>query len=205
MSRPVPDWEPGGGVSRPASLTVAASPARCIAPRLDGVIDSSLTVRRFAANEWRAYRALRLHALRDAPDAFGSTLAREEAFPDDEWVQRLERGAHSPTELPLVVEDEARPIGLAWARIDPDDAEVAALYQVWVDPVYRRRGVGRLVIDSALDWARSSGVRQMLLSVALGPGSALEFYRRLGFVEIGAPVPLRSGSAFRKQTMRRTL
>ena len=85
------------------------------------MIESTPTVRRFAANEWRVYRALRLHALRDAPDAFGSTLAREEAFPDDEWVQRL------------------------------------------------------------------------------------EFYRGLGFVEVGTPEPLRSGSTSRKQTMRRTL
>lgn len=169
------------------------------------MIDSTPTVRRFTANEWRVYRALRLHALRDAPDAFGSTLAREEAFPDDEWMQRLERAADSPTEFPLIVEDDARPIGLAWARIDADDAEVAELYQVWVDPVHRGRGVGRLVIDSALDWARAAGVRHVVLSVALGPSSASEFYRRLGFVEIGAPVPLRNGSASLKQMMRRTL
>ena len=169
------------------------------------MIDSPPTVRRFAANEWRVYRALRLHALRDAPDAFGSTLAREEAFPDDEWVQRLERGAGSPMDFPLIAEDDSQPIGLAWVRIDPHDGQVAELYQVWVDPVYRGRGVGRLVIDSALDWARSSGVRQMVLSVALGPSSAFEFYRRLGFVEVGTPEPLRSGSTSRKQTMRRTL
>jgi GNAT superfamily N-acetyltransferase len=169
------------------------------------VIDSAPTVRRFAASEWRVYRALRLHALRDAPDAFGSTLAREEAFPDDEWLQRLARAAESPTELPLVVEDDARPIGLAWARIDPDEADVAELYQVWVDPAHRRCGVGRLVIDSTLDWARASGVRQVVLSVALGPGSALEFYHRLGFVAVGVPTPLRSGSTSQKQMMLRRL
>jgi len=61
------------------------------------------------------------------------------------------------------------------------------------------------VIDSALDWARSAGVRQVVLGVALGPGSALEFYRRLGFIEFGAPEPLRSGSDARKPTMRRSL
>jgi GNAT superfamily N-acetyltransferase len=186
----------GGGV-RVVALAGAAAPLSDLRSRP--------TVRRLAAHEWRVYRALRLHALRDAPDAFGSTLAREEAFPDDEWLKRLADGAESPTELPLIAEDDARPIGLAWARIDPDDPEVAALYQVWVDPAYRHRGVGRLVIDAALDWARSAGVRQILLSVALGPGSALEFYRHLGFAEIGAPVPLRNGSSSLKQTMRRTL
>jgi GNAT superfamily N-acetyltransferase len=108
-------------------------------------------------------------------------------------------------DFPLVAEDDSRPVGLAWVRIDPADAEVAELYQVWVDPTYRRRGVGRLVVDSALDWARTAGVRQMVLSVALGPSSALDFYRRLGFIEVGEPVPLRTGSTSRKQTMQRTL
>jgi ribosomal protein S18 acetylase RimI-like enzyme len=162
-------------------------------------------VRRFAADEWRVYRALRLQALRDAPDAFGSTLAREEAFTDDVWVDRLSAGAQSPSELPLIAQDGARPVGLAWARIAPEDPDVAALYQVWVDPEYRHRGVGRLMIDTALDWVRGTGVRQVLLSVALGPGSALEFYRRAGFHEIGYPVPLREGSRLLQQTMRRTL
>jgi ribosomal protein S18 acetylase RimI-like enzyme len=166
---------------------------------------SDLTVRRLAAHEWRVYRALRLEALRDAPDAFGSTLAREEAFSDDVWMDRLSAGAVSPTELPLIAEDGERPIGLAWARIAPEDSDVAAVYQVWVDPEYRHRGVGRLMIDTVLDWARAAGVRQLLLSVALGPGSALEFYRRAGFLEIGHPIPLRDGSRLLQQTMRRTL
>src|SRR5690242_175307 len=133
---------------RPPRGAVGASPARKLRRRLRDVTGSSPTVRRFAANEWRVYRALRLHALRDAPDAFGSTLAREEAFPDDEWVQRLAKGADSPMDFPIVAEDDSRPVGLAWVRIDPVDAKVAELYQVWVDPTYRRRGVGRLVIDS---------------------------------------------------------
>jgi ribosomal protein S18 acetylase RimI-like enzyme len=162
-------------------------------------------VRRLAAHEWQVYRALRLHALRDAPDAFGSTLAREEAFGDDVWADRLSAGAESPTELPLIAEDGTRPIGLAWARIAPDDPDVAALYQVWVDPAYRHRGVGRLIVDTVIDWTRAAGVRQLLLSVALGPTSALEFYRRAGFLEIGQPIPLRDGSTLLQQTMRRTL
>ena len=173
--------------------------------RLSDARRSHPTVRRIAAHEGRAYSARRREALRDAPDAFGSTLAREEAFSDDVWVDRLSAGAESPTELPLIVEDGKRPIGLAWARIAPEDSDVAALYQVWVDPEYRRHGVGRLVIDTVLDWARAAGVRQLLLSVALGPSSALEFYRRAGFLEIGQPIPLRDGSRLLQQTMRRTL
>ena len=74
-----------------------------------------------------------------------------------------------------------------------------------MDPAYRHRGVGRLIVDTVIDWTRAAGARQLLLSVALGPTSALEFYRRAGFLEIGQPIPLRDGSTLLQQTMRRTL
>lgn len=45
-------------------------------------------VRRIRPYEWHLLRALRLHALADAPMAFGSTLFEEEAFPESVWRER---------------------------------------------------------------------------------------------------------------------
>src|SRR5262249_59106486 len=53
----------------------------------------AVKVRRIRADEGLALRALRLRALADAPTAFGSTLAREEAFPADGWHERAAGGA----------------------------------------------------------------------------------------------------------------
>src|SRR3954465_9674992 len=99
-------------------------------------------VRRFQSHEWQLYRDLRLAALRDAPDAFGSTLAREEAFADEEWIARLAAGAASALDHPIIAEDDAgRPIGLAWARIESTDSTTATLYQVWIHPKARRQHI----------------------------------------------------------------
>src|SRR4029077_7858571 len=46
----------------------------------------SWKIRRIRPDE--GLRALRLHALADAPEAFGLTLAREEAFPEEVWHER---------------------------------------------------------------------------------------------------------------------
>ncbi len=165
----------------------------------------AIGVRPFQPHEWRLYRELRLNALRDAPDAFGSTLAREEAFTEPEWIRRLAVGAASSLDLPLVAEESGRAVGLAWVRIDADDLTTATLYQVWVHPEFRRRGIGEGLLASALAWAKGAGAGTMVLSVACGPDSALEFCRRAGFVEAGNPSKLRPDSDLLQQPMRRSI
>ena len=164
------------------------------------------TVRALQAHEWPLYRDLRLAALRDAPDAFGSTLAREEAFPEQEWITRLAAGAASPRDYPMVAEeDSGRAIGLGWVRLEPSDSSTAMLYQVWIHPDARRRRVGMMLLDSAVQWAREAGARTLMLHVALGPESAIAFYHRAGFVERGECSPLRLGSDQLQQPMQLAL
>jgi hypothetical protein len=70
-------------------------------------------IRTFVPHEWSTYRDLRLRALADSPDAFGSTLAEEQDRSDAEWSRRLASGADSRSNLPLVAEVRGEPIGLA--------------------------------------------------------------------------------------------
>jgi ribosomal protein S18 acetylase RimI-like enzyme len=158
-------------------------------------------LRRFAADEWPAYRDLRLRALADSPDAFGSTFARESARSDDEWRERLATGARSPTDLPLVAVVDDALAGLAWGRLDERQPDIAHLFQVWVAPEFRGRGVGRLLVDAVIAWARTVGARALRLGVTCGDTAAVRLYRRAGFVDDGAPQPLRPGSDVKSQPM----
>jgi GNAT superfamily N-acetyltransferase len=165
----------------------------------------SIIVRRFAAEEWRTYRELRLNALAESPDAFGSTFEREAARSDDEWQYRLGEGTTSGRDLPLLAAVDDTPTGLAWARIDRDQPFVAHLFQVWVVPERRGHGVGRLLVDAAVAWARSVGAREMRLAVTVGESAAAHLYHRIGFIDEGEPQPLRPGSALQSQPMRLAL
>jgi ribosomal protein S18 acetylase RimI-like enzyme len=161
------------------------------------------SARRFQPHEWQLYRELRLSALRDAPDAFGSTLTREEAFPEQEWIARLATGTASPLNYPIVAEDDSgHAVGLGWVRIEPADLSTATLYQVWIHPDARRLHIGETLLASAVRWAQEAGARAMELHVALGPDSAMAFYHRAGFVETGECSPLRPGSERVQQPMR---
>lgn len=71
------------------------------------------TIRNFTPDAWPAYRALRLRALEDAPDAFGSTLAAESTRPSEEWAARIARAATSGIDHPLVAHVAGQPAGLA--------------------------------------------------------------------------------------------
>jgi GNAT superfamily N-acetyltransferase len=164
-------------------------------------MSSTPTVREFQPNEWPTYRDLRLQALTQAPDAFGSTLCREQSRSDSDWAERLGAGTDSRWNFPLLAELGFDPVGLAWGRIDPSCPERADLYQMWVHPGGRRLGAGRLLLDTITAWAKDAGALFLVLGAACGDSPANRLYSRAGFRRVGEPHPLRPGSLVFAQEM----
>jgi len=163
------------------------------------------SIRTFALDEWRLYRDLRVRALADSPDAFGSTLAAEAGRPDAEWARRLASSADLRVSRPLVAELGGELVGLAWGRIDMSAPDVAALYQMWVAPTHRGRGVGQKLLEAVIAWATAQNVAALDLGVTCGDSPARRLYERAGFKPLGEPQPLRPGSTLLAQPMRLAL
>jgi GNAT superfamily N-acetyltransferase len=161
-----------------------------------------ITIRNMTADDSALYRALRLKSLADAPDAFGSTLEAEEAYPEQHWRARLERASVSGKDLPLLVFASGTPIALAWAKCDAASPEVINLFQMWVDPTRRGQGVGLALLDSVVLWATSMKASAVQLGVANGQEAAVRMYLKAGFVPYGLAEPLRDGSPLLSQPMR---
>jgi len=166
------------------------------------VASDMLKIRTFAAHEWQAYKNIRLRALADSPDAFGRTLAEAQEYPNDYWLGRLSSESNASWDLPLVAEWDGKPVGLAWGRIQASRPEVANLYQVWVDPNYRQRGVGQMLLERVIAWARARNARYLDLGVTFADSPALRLYQRNGFEPTADPEPLRPGSALLGLPMR---
>jgi ribosomal protein S18 acetylase RimI-like enzyme len=166
---------------------------------------AAFSIRPFTAEEWPAYRTIRLRALADAPYAFGSTLAAEEALAPETWAARLARSTTSGIDRALAAEMNGALIGLAWAKEDGDDATIVSLFQMWVAPEARGQGVAGALLDEALRWATERGAQAMQLGVTCTNAEALRLYERAGFVEAGVREPLRPGSDLMEQRMRLTL
>lgn len=163
------------------------------------------TIRTIAPDEWNTYKQLRLRALADSPSAFGSTLAEEQERSDADWYSRLVNGANSRWNLPLIAEIDGEPIGLAWGRIDEANLDVANLYQMWVAPSNRGIGIGKMLLEAVITWAKQLRVSFLDLGVTYRDSSAVRLYKRLGFKPVGQPRPLRSGSEMLCQDMRLNL
>jgi len=144
-----------------------------------------VTVRRLEPDDWELWRDVRLRSLAEAPDAFGSTLEREQGFAEDDWRLRLESPA-------VVVELDGRAVacGAAFSPA-PGRAMVVAM---WVEPSHRGRGLSRAVLDPLVAWARDQGLT-VELGVAPGNTAARSAYLSYGFTPTGRTHPLREGSA----------
>jgi len=160
-------------------------------------------VRLARRGEWERVRDLRLRSLEEAPGAFGSTLERERAFGRPEWVGWID-GLEGATNALYVAEaeDGERWVGMAVGSRTGEERR-AHLYAMWVDPVWRTRGVGALLVHEVLRWARSWGARSVVLGVTETNDGAARFYERLGFADTGLRHPLREGSSLLVRIMRR--
>lgn len=153
-----------------------------------------MEVRRVTPDEWETLRDVRLRALADAPDAFGTTHAEAVARPDDWWRAWAATSAGAGTQAMVLAWDGGHAIGIAGVFATDDGAW--QVISMWVDPAARGRGAGRALLDAVVAWAREQdAVRRIRLSVTDGNDAARRLYERYGFTETGVIEPLRSNSA----------
>ena len=151
------------------------------------------TIRRIRADEGPSLRALRLRALADAPMAFGSTLAREQAFTEDVWRERAQGGASAADRVTFVAEHDGRWLGVATGLArDPDvpDDPRPELVGMFVAPEARGHGVGAALVDAVVGWARARRASGLTLWVTATNTPALTLYDRCGFRRTGERKPL---------------
>ncbi len=141
-------------------------------------------IRRLHEAEWPLWRELRLRSLAESPDAFGSTLTREQQFSEGDWRERLQGVA-----VVGFVAGRAASLGGGY-RVRPGWLQVVAM---WTDPEHRGAGLAGRMLDLIVEAAYAEN-RRVVLDVERGNASARAVYERYGFVRTGHSSPLREGS-----------
>ncbi|MFL6024867.1 MAG: GNAT family N-acetyltransferase [Marmoricola sp.] len=142
-------------------------------------------------DDWQLWRGIRLRALADAPDSFGSTLARESAFAEEDWREGLSGGG--PRVL-VSADGEAVAIGGGFVEQGAIGSTTALhVIAMWTDPAWRGRGLAARVLGALVEWAAPRGLT-LVLDVAIGNVAARNAYEAFGFISTGRRRPLRDGS-----------
>jgi GNAT superfamily N-acetyltransferase len=134
-----------------------------------------MEIQRLSIDEARRLRHIRLRALADTPDAFGSTYAEVAAHPLAEWSKQLQEIAT------FVAVHDGKDLGLVRCASDEHHHDTAWLISMWVTPEARGQGVGNALIDAVIECARSSGASRLLLDVGDHNQQAMALYARKGF------------------------
>jgi ribosomal protein S18 acetylase RimI-like enzyme len=143
-------------------------------------------VRRLVEADWPLFKVVRIRALREAPNAFSSTAAEAEHLADGEWRRRLAERAV------FLASDGVEPIGMV-TGVTADEPDAAELISMWVDPVWRSRGVGRMLVNTVVNWATSREFQSLRLWVAEGNDLAERLYAACGFRRTGEVQAMPSG------------
>jgi ribosomal protein S18 acetylase RimI-like enzyme len=162
-----------------------------------------ITVRRVRAGEWEQLRLIRLRALADAPMAFGSTLAAEQAQPDVFWRERAAGGATDETRATFIAERDGEWVGSGTCVLQEGGvgARSAWVFGMWVAPAVRRQGTARALLRALIGWARARGADVVNLHVTETNAPAIALYERLGFRVTGETEPLRHTPSLRENHM----
>jgi ribosomal protein S18 acetylase RimI-like enzyme len=91
-----------------------------------------------------------------------------------------------PSVVILVAERDGKVIGYSYSGVEGTDymalrGPAGAMYDIVVDPDYRRQGVGRMLVDATLDELKSKGMPRVVLSTAEKNTAAQSLFDRAGF------------------------
>ena len=150
------------------------------------------------------FKDIRLRALQDSPTAFSAKYADEAKLTDSDWLDRAAQWSKDKSAAYLAI-DSGAPVGIAAGILDGNNPLHANLMSMWVAPTHRRLGIGRILVDAIISWARVHNVLHLHLMVTSNNDRAMQFYQRLGFTRTGRSQTYRNDASLLDYEMRRPL
>jgi GNAT superfamily N-acetyltransferase len=158
-------------------------------------VNPLITIRRSHRDDYAVMREIRLAALADEPDAYGSTFAEQSRFSDERWRQMAGEQNY------FLALDDDHAVGMASGGRYPPRPTTRWLYGMYVEPEHRGTDVARRLVSVVANWARAEGVDTLGLHVTESVGRARRFYEKVGFTVVGEPEPMQRDSSLLLLTM----
>ena len=157
-----------------------------------------MEIRLLNESDAHSYQQVRLSALKNNPEAFGSTYEREAAYPLEFVASRLK-----PGEDQFVLgsfQDGGVLAGIVTFKREesPKMRHRGNVFAMYVAPEARGGGVGKSLLEELIRRAREAdGLEQIHLAVVTDNSSARKLYTSLGFEVYGTePYALKVGGKY---------
>jgi RimJ/RimL family protein N-acetyltransferase len=145
---------------------------------------SEVLIRRLTSSDAEAYRALRLRAFREYPEAFTSSHAEEAIKPLSSAQQRLSESSSCRVWGAFV---ENRLVGMVGLEREQRQKvrHKGLIIGMVVAPEFARRGIARMLLHTLLEHAQKIDLEMLQLTVTRGNVAAESLYLNLGFQSWG--------------------
>ena len=185
------DWEDAKGLYRACGFTQVAEDSvsghfvLSLVAEEERMADEMRVIRQLEVSDAERYRAVRLRALREEPDAFGSSYEEQVERPLSFFEDRIR-----PTErrVTLGAFDGDALVGMVtfMRESGTKDEHKGNIIGMYITPEARGKGLGRALLLAAIERARRMpGVEQIHLGVVTRNTAARALYLSVGFVVYG--------------------
>jgi GNAT superfamily N-acetyltransferase len=157
--------------------------------------ESTLSIRHCGPDDWRDLRAIRLEALADTPDAYGSTYEESSRWSDAQWKKAASSWQY------YLADRDGRVVGMISGGLNDAYPGTRWLYGMYVTPSERGTGTAAQLVRAIDDWASAHGVDEVYLHVTTTVPRARAFYERIGFRPTGESFQMQRDSSLTLITM----
>jgi ribosomal protein S18 acetylase RimI-like enzyme len=147
-----------------------------------------MRIRELAEADAQTYWAVRLRALREEPEAFGSSYEESKERPLSVVTERLRAITQDGNFLLGAFEDSGELVGIVAFERAPGrkNRHIGDIYQMYVASEARGKGYGHALMEALIARARAlDGLEQLILAVVSINAAAAALYRALGFEVYG--------------------
>lgn len=162
-----------------------------------------MDIRKLGPEDAEAFAAVRLEALKNDPDAFGSTYDDEKYRPMEEWRARLSPGNEGENGYFGAFADGEIVGTIGYFRHKGTKARhKAAIVSMYVRQDHRGTGMAAGLMQAALEYLKGLGdIDQVQLAVVSSNPAAVRFYEKMGFQVYGLEKrALKAGNRFFDET-----
>ena len=133
-----------------------------------------MKISQLSEDSWLRFKTIRLKGLLEDPLAFGGNYEEELHFDEAQW-----RNSTSNMWFALIDDRIVGMIGL----IKDINSSNGQLISFWVEPSYRRKGIGKALVFAIQEYARNNSMEKLFLFVTVTQETSIRLYEKMGFMK----------------------